>query len=89
MQCCVCKDKPAIVHLTQILDHAAQTQHLCQNCAEARGVSGVATSAKWNLVFEPSAPPESKYVKDLDLSLLMNPLVDQIWLNKFYAMLRL
>jgi len=38
MQCCVCKEKPATVHLTQIVGEKVQKLDLCQECAKAKGV---------------------------------------------------
>ncbi len=38
MQCCVCKEKPATVHLTQIVGEKVQKLDLCQDCAKAKGV---------------------------------------------------
>ena len=38
MQCCVCKEKPATVHLTQIVGEKVQKLDLCPECAKAKGV---------------------------------------------------
>jgi len=37
MQCCVCKEKPATVHLTQIVGDKRQKLDLCEECAKAKG----------------------------------------------------
>lgn len=38
MQCDQCKEREAVVHLTQIVEEAVTTQHLCEKCAAERGV---------------------------------------------------
>jgi protein arginine kinase activator len=39
MLCCVCKEKPATVHLTEIKGEKMQKVDLCETCAKAKGVS--------------------------------------------------
>ena len=39
MQCCVCKDREAKVHLTQIVGDKMQKVDLCEECAKAKGVN--------------------------------------------------
>jgi len=39
MQCCVCKEKPATVHLTQIVGDKLQKLDLCEECAKAKGIN--------------------------------------------------
>ena len=39
MQCEICKNKAATVHLTEIVDGARTESHLCQACAEKEGIS--------------------------------------------------
>ena len=39
MQCCVCKEKPATVHLTQIVGDKMQKRELCMECAKAIGLN--------------------------------------------------
>src|SRR5580700_2922349 len=39
MQCCICKEKPATVHLTQIVGDKMQKLDLCEECAKAKGVN--------------------------------------------------
>lgn len=37
--CEACGSRPATVHLTQVVDEKSITMHLCQECAEERGVT--------------------------------------------------
>lgn len=39
MLCCVCKEKPATVHLTQIAGEKVQKVDLCEECAKQKGVN--------------------------------------------------
>ena len=39
MQCSICKEKPATVHLTQIVGEKMQKLDLCEECAKAKGVN--------------------------------------------------
>lgn len=39
MVCCVCKEKEAKVHLTQIVGEKMQKVDLCESCAAAKGVN--------------------------------------------------
>ena len=39
MQCSVCKEKPATVHLTQIVGDKMQKLDLCEDCAKAKGIN--------------------------------------------------
>jgi len=39
MLCCVCKEKPATVHLTQIAGDKMQKVDLCEECAKQKGVN--------------------------------------------------
>jgi protein arginine kinase activator len=39
MQCCVCKEKPATVHLTQIVGDKMQKLDLCEECAKTKGIN--------------------------------------------------
>lgn len=38
MRCDQCKERDAVVHLTQIVEEQVTTQHLCEKCAAERGV---------------------------------------------------
>lgn len=39
MLCCICKEKNATVHLTQIAGEKMQKVDLCEECAKAKGVN--------------------------------------------------
>lgn len=39
MLCCICKEKPATVHLTQITGEKMQKVDLCEECAKTKGVN--------------------------------------------------
>jgi protein arginine kinase activator len=39
MLCCICKEKPATVHLTQIAGDKMQKVDLCEACAKTKGVN--------------------------------------------------
>jgi protein arginine kinase activator len=39
MQCSICKEKPATVHLTQIVGEKMQKLDLCEDCAKNKGVN--------------------------------------------------
>jgi len=39
MQCCVCKEREAKVHLTQIVGDKMQKVDLCEECAKQKGVN--------------------------------------------------
>jgi protein arginine kinase activator len=39
MLCCVCKEKPATVHLTEIKGDKVQKVDLCEACAKSKGVN--------------------------------------------------
>ncbi len=38
MLCCICKEKPATVHLTEIKGDKVQKVDLCEGCAQSKGV---------------------------------------------------
>jgi protein arginine kinase activator len=38
MLCCICKEKQATVHLTQIVNDKVQKVDLCENCAKEKGI---------------------------------------------------
>src|ERR1700739_3663273 len=50
MQCSICKEKPATVHLTQIVGDKMQKLDLCEDCAKAKGVNDPAGFALAGLV---------------------------------------
>lgn len=39
MLCSICKEKPATVHLTQIVGDKMQKLDLCEDCAKAKGIN--------------------------------------------------
>lgn len=45
MICSQCKERDAVVHLTQIVDTAVTQVHLCEKCAAERGIVTSATTA--------------------------------------------
>ena len=67
MQCCVCKEKPATVHLTQIVGDKMQKLDMCDECAKAKGINDPASFAMADLMLglgasqelDPSAAGES------------------------------
>ena len=50
MQCSICKEKPATVHLTQIVGDKMQKLDLCEECAKAKGVNDPAGFALADLM---------------------------------------
>ena len=49
MQCDRCSERPASVHLTQIVNNSVTTVHLCDQCAAGKGVQTSASVAKFPL----------------------------------------
>ena len=49
MQCDECKDRPAAIHLTQIVNDSVTTVHLCEQCAADKGVQTATAVAKFPL----------------------------------------
>lgn len=45
MLCADCHENPATVHFTQIVNDETETFHLCQTCAEARGLKASPTES--------------------------------------------
>jgi protein arginine kinase activator len=58
MQCSVCKEKPATVHLTQIVGDKMQKLDLCDDCAKAKGVNDPAGFALADLMLGLGAAQE-------------------------------
>ena len=50
MQCCVCKEKPATVHLTQIVGEKMQKLDMCEECAKAKGINDPTSFAMADLM---------------------------------------
>jgi protein arginine kinase activator len=49
MQCENCGERPAAIHLTQIVNNTVTQQHLCEVCAAEKGVHTEASVAKFPL----------------------------------------
>ena len=49
MQCDHCGDRPAAIHLTQIVNNDVTTVHLCETCAAEKGIQSEASVAKFPL----------------------------------------
>ena len=49
MNCQNCNERPAVIHLTQIVNNSVTTLHLCDVCAEEKGVQTGATATKFPL----------------------------------------
>jgi protein arginine kinase activator len=58
MQCTICKEKPATVHLTQIVGEKMQKLDLCEDCAKAKGVNDPAGFALADLMLGLGASQE-------------------------------
>ncbi len=46
MVCDTCREKDAVVHLTQIVDGAVSQIHLCEKCAAERGIETTVSAPK-------------------------------------------
>ena len=58
MQCCVCKEKPATVHLTQIVGEKMQKLDMCEECAKAKGINDPTSFAMADLMLGLGASQE-------------------------------
>ena len=58
MLCCICKDKEATVHLTQIAGEKMQKVDLCEECAQAKGVTDPSGFSLADLLLKASLNPE-------------------------------
>jgi protein arginine kinase activator len=58
MQCSICKEKPASVHLTQIVGDKIQKLDLCEDCAKAKGVNDPAGFAMADMMLGLGAAQE-------------------------------
>src|SRR5450631_4403186 len=67
MQCCVCKEKPATVHLTQIVGEKMQKLDLCEDCAKTKGVNDPAGFALADLMLGLGASQEVEQAVGTDL----------------------
>lgn len=62
MLCCICKEKEATVHLTQIIGEDMQKMDLCETCAKTKGVNDPAGFSLADLLLglsgsQPIKPP--------------------------------
>lgn len=62
MLCDNCKQNPATVHLTEIVNKKKTEKHLCEKCAEAQGVSLKASFSLAASVQNPPAVAKTKVV---------------------------
>jgi protein arginine kinase activator len=58
MLCCVCKEKPATVHLTQIVGDKMQKLDMCEDCAKAKGINDPTSFAMADLMLGLGASQE-------------------------------
>ena len=58
MQCCICKEKPATVHLTQIVGDKMQKLDMCEDCAKAKGINDPTSFAMADLMLGLGASQE-------------------------------
>jgi protein arginine kinase activator len=58
MMCCVCKEKEAKVHLTQIVNDKMQKVDLCEDCAKHKGVNDPTSFALADLLLGLGASQE-------------------------------
>jgi protein arginine kinase activator len=58
MLCCVCKEKPATVHLTQIVGEKMQKLDMCEECAKAKGINDPTSFAMADLMLGLGASQE-------------------------------
>ncbi|MBA3894578.1 MAG: UvrB/UvrC motif-containing protein [Gemmatimonadales bacterium] len=50
MSCDQCRDREAVIHLTQIVNEQVTTLHLCERCAAEKGVESPSAGTKTPLV---------------------------------------
>lgn len=67
MQCSVCKEKPATVHLTQIVGDKVQKVDLCEECAKAKGITDAPTFAMADLMLGLGAAQEVEQAVGVEL----------------------
>ena len=58
MLCSICKEKPATVHLTQIVGDKMQKLDLCEECAKAKGINDPTSFAMADLMLGLGASQE-------------------------------
>jgi len=67
MQCCICKEKPATVHLTQIVGDKMQKLDMCEDCAKAKGINDPTSFAMADLMLGLGASQEVEQAVGLEL----------------------
>ena len=67
MQCCVCKEKPATVHLTQIVGEKMQKLDLCEDCAKTKGINDSSGFALADIMLGLGAAQEVEQAVGADL----------------------
>lgn len=67
MQCCICKEKPATVHLTQIVGDKMQKLDMCSECAKAKGIDDPTSFAMADLMLGLGASQELEAVAGTEL----------------------
>lgn len=67
MQCCICKEKPATVHLTQIVGDKMQKLDMCEDCAKAKGINDPTSFAMADLMLGLGAAQEVEQAVGLEL----------------------
>ena len=66
MQCENCKNKPATIHLTEIVNGCRNERHLCQRCAEQEGVTVKSQISLNELLTSLLAAQESKSEENME-----------------------
>ena len=67
MQCCICKEKPATVHLTQIEGEKMQKLDLCEECAKSKGINDPTSFAMADLMLGLGASQEIEQTAGVEL----------------------
>ena len=67
MQCSICKEKPATVHLTQIVGEKMQKLDLCEDCAKTKGVNDPSGFALADIMLGLGAAQEVEQAVGTDL----------------------
>lgn len=67
MQCCICKEKPATVHLTQIVGDKMQKLDMCEDCAKAKGINDPTSFAMADLMLGLGAAQEVEQAVGVEL----------------------
>ena len=62
MSCDQCREREAVIHLTQIVNDQVTTLHLCERCAAEKGVESPASVTKTPLGSFLAAMPQRREV---------------------------